>query len=262
VQPIKITMLGTGTSQGVPVIGCTCETCTSQDKKDKRLRSSVLITVGDKNILIDAGPDFRQQMLTFGVLHLDAILLTHEHNDHIIGMDDIRPFNFRQGKEMPVYGLTRVLDDVKAKFGYIFETCPYPGSPRIMCHEILPNNDYEIFPGLNIHTIHVMHGNLPILGYKIGNFAYITDASYLDECAMKTLKGLDILVLNALQYRKHYSHFTYAEALEIGQQLEVKSLYLTHMSHEMGCHKLLEAKCPEHVFPAYDGLVLECGTDF
>lgn len=254
---MKITFLGTGTSQGIPVIGCQCETCTSLDIKDQRLRSSVLVSTQGYQILIDIGPDFRQQMLVNKINRLDAILVTHEHNDHIIGMDDIRPFNFRQGVEMPIYSLSRVLNDIKTKFAYIFESSPYPGTPKVRCVEIEPSKMYEIFPGIQVQTLPVMHGNLPILGFRIDNFAYITDASYISEDTINHLIGLDVLVLNALQFRSHYSHFTFDEAINFSEKIGPKNTYLTHISHELGTFESLITKCPSNIFPAYDGLILQ-----
>lgn len=253
---MQITFLGTSTSQGVPVIGCGCDTCTSENEKDYRLRSSVLVSVDGFNILIDVGPDFRQQMLLNKVKKLDAILLTHEHNDHIIGMDDIRPFNFKQGMEMPIFGLSRVLEEIKMKFAYVFESFPYPGSPKVVCHELESQQTYEITPKVHIKTIHVMHGNLPILGYRIEDFAYITDASYLDEIAIASLTGLKVLVLNALQYRKHYSHYTFDEAVQVAQTIAAEKTYFTHMSHELGKHADILEKCPANIYPAHDGLII------
>ncbi len=254
---LKITFLGTGTSQGVPVIGCECSTCQSTDFRDKRLRSSVLISIENYKIIIDTGPDFRQQMLVNNIKRLDAVLLTHEHNDHVIGIDDIRPFNFRQGVDMPVFALERVLEDLKMKFSYIFHSKPYPGAPRVICYPVLPGDIFSICDKIAVEAIGIMHGNLPILGYRIKNFAYITDASGMDEQAFQSLQGVEILVLNALQYRKHYSHFTYDEAVQVANKIGAKKTYLTHMSHEMGLHNTILSSMPDNIFPAHDSLVLE-----
>ena len=248
-----ITILGTGTSQGVPVIGCDCTTCLSDDLRDKRLRSSVLISRGNANVVIDVGPDFRQQMLRCGAERLDAVLLTHEHNDHIIGMDDIRPFNFRHNMDMPVHGLPRVLNDIRKKFAYIFDSDPYPGSPKVVCQEIQPDQVLEIADVITVQSLPVMHGNLPVLGYRVGSFGYITDASFLSEKTVQALKGLDVLILNALRYRKHETHYNFDEAVEVAHRIGAGMTYLTHMSHELGRYVDLAEKLPPHIQPAYDG---------
>ena len=252
-----ITILGTGTSQGVPVIGCDCTTCLSDDLRDKRLRSSVLISTDKAQVVIDVGPDFRQQMLTSRSERLDAVLLTHEHNDHVIGIDDIRPFNFKHAMDMPLYGLPRVVSDIRNKFGYIFESDPYPGAPKVICHEILPGQELEVAKGLIVQTLHVMHGNLPVLGFRIGNFGYITDASFIPKETMEALGGLDVLILNALRYRKHETHFTFDEAVAAANQIGAGVTYFTHMSHELGRYSDLLEKLPPHIQPAFDGQVIK-----
>lgn len=254
---LKVTFLGTGTSQGVPVIGCECDTCLSENPKDNRLRSSVLVEVNGVNILIDAGPDLRQQMLRQKVRHLSAILLTHEHNDHTVGLDDIRPFNFMQGGDMPLFALQRVINDIKIKFGYVFADNPYPGSPRMICHNILPGETFPIENYCEVEALHVMHGNLPILGFRFGQFAYITDASALDESTILQLKDVDTLVLNALRYRKHNTHFNFEEALQTAVSIGARQTYFTHLSHEMGYYDDIVEKLPPAILPGYDGLTLK-----
>lgn len=253
---MKVTFLGTGTSQGIPVIGCDCEVCRSAHPRDKRLRCSVLINFDDVNVVIDVGPDFRQQMLREEVKHLDAVLITHEHNDHVVGMDDIRPFNFRQRLDMPVYALERVLQEIRAKFFYIFDANPYPGSPRVVCHPVVAGRPFQVRGNLEVLPLEIMHGNLPILGFRLGKFAYVTDASAISPESLRYLQGLDILVLNALQYRKHYSHFTFDEAAEAAAEIGARQTYFTHMSHEMGLHADMESGWPTGILPAFDGLVL------
>lgn len=251
-----MTFLGTGTSQGVPVITCDCAVCTSPDEKDMRLRSALLIKQFGKNILIDTGPDLRQQMLVNHVQRLDAVLLTHEHNDHTIGLDDIRPFNFRQQYDMPVYGLERVLADVKSRFKYIFENDPYPGIPRVVCHSVGYNERFTLFNAIEITTLRIMHGNLPILGYRIGDFAYVTDASLIDDETFGLLKNLKVLVLNALQIRPHYSHFNLTEAIEISEKINAEKTFFTHISHNLGRYEDLKKNLPPGILPAFDRLKL------
>jgi phosphoribosyl 1,2-cyclic phosphate phosphodiesterase len=252
---MEVVFMGTGTSQGIPVIGCNCEVCTSTDSRDKRLRSSVLVVINDFRILIDVSPDFRIQMIENNEQDLDIILLTHEHNDHIIGMDDVRPINFKYGKNIPVYGLPRVLDQVRLRFEYAFSEDSYPGAPKLTCHNLTVRKPFkpEKF-NLDILPLDVEHGNLSILGFKILNFAYITDASRLSDSTMEALMNLDVLVINALQKTTHFSHFSLPEALEVIHKLKPKRTYLTHLSHHLGQHQNLMVDLPENVWPAYDKL--------
>jgi phosphoribosyl 1,2-cyclic phosphate phosphodiesterase len=251
---MKITFLGTGTSQGVPVIGCNCAVCKSLDYRDKRLRVSVHIEVEGKSLVIDAGPDFRQQMLRGGINNLDAVILTHEHKDHIAGLDDIRAYNFFQQRDMPVYGHPRTLAQVKQEFYYAFAEVRYPGVPVIKLHEI-DSQPFDI-EGVTVIPIEVLHHKLPVLGYRIGNFSYITDVNYMSEQAIELVKGSDIVVLSALQQSPHISHYTLAEALEVLEKIEAKQAYLTHSSHRMGLHLATNLLLPDHIKLAYDGLVL------
>ncbi len=252
---MKLTLLGTGTSQGVPVIGCDCPVCRSDDPRDNRLRSSALLTVGDSRILIDAGPDLRQQMLRAQVRHLDAILLTHEHNDHVIGLDDIRPFNFQTGHPMAVYALPRVMEEVRRRFDYVFGH-PIPGLPRIDLLPIDPQVPLHI-DTLKIVPIEVLHGRLPILGFRIDELAYLTDVKTIPAAERSKLEGIRYLVVNALHHRQHPTHMTLQEALELIGELNPERAWLTHVSHEMGRVRDLEATLPPGVSFAYDGLEME-----
>jgi phosphoribosyl 1,2-cyclic phosphate phosphodiesterase len=231
---LTITFLGTGTSQGVPVIGCLCEVCKSLDYRDKRLRSSVHIQVNNRNFVIDTGPDFRQQMLRENINRLDAILFTHAHRDHTAGLDDVRAYNFLQNMDMPVYGMQETLDQIRNDFAYIFEEHHYPGLPRLDLRPIT-DNSFAI-NGVEITPLPVMHLRLPVLGFRIGNFSYITDANFISEETYKKLEGTKVLVLNALQQEPHISHFTLQQAIEVAQKVKAEKTYFTHLSHKMGLH--------------------------
>jgi phosphoribosyl 1,2-cyclic phosphate phosphodiesterase len=251
---LKITFLGTGTSNGVPVISCDCEVCLSEDKKDNRLRSSVLIELKELVIVIDTGPDFRQQMLREKVHQLDYILLTHEHKDHIAGLDDVRAFNFKMGKAIDLYAEDRVQKAVRNEFAYIFADHKYPGIPEINLH-LVENKPFNI-SDIEIIPIRAMHYKLPVLGYRIGDFAYITDTNFIPEEEIVKLNNLKILVINALRKKKHLSHYSLDEALNIIQLVSPRQSYLTHISHAIGKHKPIQMELPENVYLAYDGLKL------
>lgn len=250
---MNITLLGTGTSQGIPVIGCTCEVCLSSDSKDKRLRVSCYVEDTKNKILIDIGPDFRQQMLTNKISDIDAVLLTHEHNDHTAGLDDIRSINFLHNKNMPVYGMPRVLEDIATRFQYVFKSNKYPGLPRV---ELLPIHSEFHIGNLSILPIPIMHGKLPIIGYRIQNFAYLTDASFITEEAIGLLQNLDVLVVNALRKEEHYSHFNLEEALAFISQVGPKQSYLTHISHAFDTHSNISKLLPNQVSVGYDRLTI------
>ncbi len=252
---MKLTLLGTGTSQGVPVIGCQCPVCTSRDPRDNRLRSSALLSAGDKNILIDSGPDFRQQMLRADIRHLEAILLTHEHNDHAIGIDDVRPFNFNSGNPMSVFALQRVADDVRRRFQYVFAE-PIPGLPRIELILIHENSTIH-FEDISIQAIGVMHGPLPILGFRIGPLTYLTDVKTLHPAELEKVKGSRFLVVNALQHKYHPTHMSLSESLDFIETVQPEKAWLTHVSHLMGLTADINPTLPEGVELAYDGLEIE-----
>ena len=251
---MKITFLGTGTSQGVPVIGCTCEVCRSLDYRDKRLRTSVHIDIDGVSLVIDTGPDFRQQMLRERVPRLDAILFTHGHKDHTAGLDDVRAYNFMQGQDMPVYGEQHTLAQLRVEFSYAFEPVRYPGIPQLNLIEI--NDAPFTAAGINIIPLPVTHLRLPVLGFRIGDFSYITDANHISDETIAKLKGTKVLVLNALQKDKHVSHFTLAEALVMAERIGAEKTYFTHMSHKIGLHKDVEAELPRTIALAYDGLAV------
>ncbi len=252
---MKITFLGTGTSQGVPVIGCTCATCRSSDPKDRRLRASVLVEDGENTILIDTGPDFREQMLRAGVKRLDAILYTHEHRDHIGGLDDIRAYNFIQAKPMDVYGEERVLRALQHSFPYIFAERRYPGIPQVQVHSI-ENRPFRI-GGTEIRTVRVLHYRLPVMGFRIGEFAYITDANHISPAELDKIRGVGHLALCALRKKPHISHFNLEQALQVIAEVRPGRAYLTHMSHLMGTSRELENELPENVQLAWDMLSFE-----
>lgn len=250
---MNVYFLGTGTSQGIPVIGSNHSVCLSADTKDKRLRVSVWISWDDHSYIIDCGPDFRQQMLVSKCQKVDGILYTHEHSDHTAGMDDIRPFNFRQG-EMPIYAHQRVIENLKKRFDYIFETKnKYPGAPSVKTIEVINNQPFEIGNKTAI-PINVMHGNLQVFGYRIDDFAYLTDVKTIEESEMDKLKNLKVLVVNALREEHHNTHFNLQEALDFIKLIQPEKAYLTHVSHILGFHEEVQQKLPKNVYLAYDNL--------
>jgi phosphoribosyl 1,2-cyclic phosphate phosphodiesterase len=250
---MKITFLGTGTSQGIPVIGCDHPVCLSENPKDKRLRSSVLIQDEDFQIVIDCGPDFRMQMLQTGIRQLDAIIFTHEHSDHTAGLDDIRQFSHKNGA-LPLYAEARVLSDLHKRFEYIFNNdIIYEGKPQAKSVQIEAQKTFKI-KSKTIVPIAIMHGDLPILGFRIGDFAYLTDISYITSSELEKLNGLKMLVVDALRIEPHYTHFNLAQALDLVEAIKPKQTYLTHISHRLGFHDEVEKLLPERVYLSYDGL--------
>ncbi len=249
-----ITFLGTGTSQGVPVIACDCSICTSSDPRDNRLRTSIMVSSETKNIVIDSGPDFRQQLLREKVKSLNAVLFTHEHKDHIAGLDDIRAFNYFQNEKMQVFCTEAVEFALKREFSYAFSDYKYPGIPEIALNRI-ENAPFEIH-GIPFLPIKVLHLKMEVFGFRIGDFTYITDANFISDEEKEKIKGTKTLVLNALRRQKHPSHFTLEEALELVEELQPEKTYFTHISHQLGLHEEVQAELPPNVFLAYDGLQL------
>ncbi|SEA74871.1 phosphoribosyl 1,2-cyclic phosphate phosphodiesterase [Flavobacterium gillisiae] len=250
---MKVYFLGTGTSQGIPVIGSNHPVCKSIDFKDKRLRVSVWISWDEHSYVIDCGPDFRQQMLASNCQKVDGILFTHEHADHTSGLDDIRPFNFKQG-EIPIYAHHRVINNLKERFDYIFRTeNRYPGAPSVKTIAVVNNEPFQIGSKVAI-PVNVMHGDLQVFGYRIDDFAYLTDVKTIDESEIHKLKGLKVLVINALREEQHFSHLNLEEALDLIALLKPEKTYLTHISHVFGFHEEVQKKLPENVFLAYDNL--------
>jgi phosphoribosyl 1,2-cyclic phosphate phosphodiesterase len=252
---MKVTLLGTGTSQGVPVVGCQCAVCHSDDPRDCRLRTAAFVEVEGLNILLDAGPDLRMQLLHSNITRVDAVLVTHEHKDHLAGLDDIRPIYFMMKEPIQIYAMPRVLKVIRKDYDYAFRQHPYPGVPSFVLHPV--NNDPFMVGSVEIIPIHVRHLTLPILGFRIQDMAYITDGSFIAETEMQKLQGLKLLVINALRIKEHYSHFNLQQALAIIERLQPEQAVITHVSHEMGLYQEVSRGLPPNVRIGYDGLSYE-----
>jgi len=253
---VKITFLGTGTSQGVPVITCECQTCLSEDYRDKRLRTSLLLEKDGIILLFDAGPDFRQQMLRANVKKLDSIIITHEHKDHIAGMDDVRAFNYKSQDAIDIYAEERVQNAIRKEFSYVFAEYQYPGIPKMKLISI-PDHGFMV-KSIEVIPVRVRHYHLEIYGFRIGNFAYITDANYIPEESKEKLIGVKYLVINALRKEKHISHFSLREAIDFVREISPKKAFITHISHQMGRYNDVAKELPPGIMLAYDEMIVDC----
>jgi phosphoribosyl 1,2-cyclic phosphate phosphodiesterase len=252
----KLTFLGTGTSMGIPVIGSEHEVCLSKDFKDKRLRTSVFIESPSETFLIDCGPDFRQQALKNSIQKVDYLLITHEHNDHVLGLDELRPLMFKNNHIIPIFGLERTLNEIKKRFPYAFSTSNYPGVPKFQLEPIKENQEFK-FEDVEIQSLAVQHGNLQVLGYQFNDLVYITDANFLSEETIEKIKNCKILIVNSLHNEEsHYSHFVLKESLKIIERVKPQIAYLTHIGHKMGFHEKVQEQLPKNVFLAYDNLTI------
>lgn len=254
---MKIRILGSGTSQGIPVVGCECDVCKSDNANDSRLRASILVSKGDTNILVDTGPDLRQQLLTNNIADIEAVVYTHEHNDHVIGLDDIRPLYFRYQSNIPTYGLERVNKEIQKRFSYMFGDKVYPGVAQIDVNHITKETSSFSIGNIKIIPVGVMHGHLNILGYRFDNMAYITDASKIEKTERLKLANLDVLIINALQLQTHHSHFTLDQAIDVIRELQPKAAYITHISHTMGLAENVSKKLPAGISLAYDNQIIK-----
>jgi phosphoribosyl 1,2-cyclic phosphate phosphodiesterase len=253
--PLKITFLGTGTSSGVPMIACQCEVCTSDDPKDKRLRSSILVESSNTSFVVDTTPDFRTQMLRENVRKLDAVLFTHPHKDHIAGLDDVRAFNYFQHDAMQIYANSMTTEALHREFAYAFSDKKYPGVPNLHLNHI--SMEPFMIGDIPVIPLEVWHLKMSVFGFRFGDFTYITDANRIEDSEKQKIKGSSIIVLNALRKEKHISHFTLEEAIEVARELEVKDAYFTHISHQLGRHNDIEKELPRGIHLAYDGLVID-----
>lgn len=255
--PIKITFLGTGTSTGVPVVACDCEVCISRDKRDQRLRTSALVEIGETKLVIDCGPDFRYQMIRERVEDISAILFTHGHRDHIAGLDDVRAFNYVLNKTVDIYASQQVIEEINKEFPYILHEKRFFGAPQLRFHPII--NEPFTVEDVEVVPVRVLHHKMEVFGFRIGSFAYITDASLIPDEEKHKLTHCDVLVINALRKSKHISHFSLQEAIDLIMELSPGRAYITHLSHFMGLHQQVQESLPENVYLAYDGLRLELG---